>query len=217
MKRTIVLFVALFIAVSSFSQEKQVKVKIQTQYGEMVAVLYNETPQHRDNFLKLVKNRFYDGTIFHRVIPGFMIQGGDPASKNRQAKEKIGNGGPGYTIPAEFNKERFHKRGALAAARMPDAVNPNKESSGSQFYIVQGQVFDNQQLDMMEKRMGEKIAPFKRKAYMKDGGTPHLDGGYTVFGELITGLDVISKISNLRRDKNNLPSERVEMKITIIK
>ena len=131
--------------------------KIETKYGDMVAELYNETPIHRDNFINLVEEGFYNGTLFHRVIPSFMIQGGDPTSKNNSQKTKIGNGGPGYTLPAEFNSKHFHKKGALAAARMGDAVNPKKESSGSQFYIVEGKVYDEKTIDDIAKRMGKDI------------------------------------------------------------
>jgi len=215
MKRILIALFALTLSYSAFSQER-VKVRIETTYGTMIAELYNETPIHRDNFLKLVHERFYDGTLFHRVIPAFMIQGGDPVSKEAKPSQQIGNGGPGYTLPAEFNPELIHKRGALAAARMGDAVNPKKESSGSQFYIVEGQVFDNQKIDMVEQRMGMKLSDEQKKVYTSLGGTPHLDGGYTVFGEVIEGLEVISKISNVERNKNNLPLEKVVMKISII-
>tara|TARA_B100001248_G_C27339858_1_gene435742 strand:+ start:160 stop:810 length:651 start_codon:yes stop_codon:yes gene_type:complete len=197
--------------------QNRVKVKISTKYGDMVAELYDETSIHRDNFITLVKEGFYDGTLFHRVIPGFMIQGGDPVSKNDTTNIRIGNGGPGYTLPAEFNPQFFHKKGALAAARMGDAVNPKKESSGSQFYIVEGQVYDNNTIDLFAQRMGIEFSPSQKKAYTTVGGTPHLDANYTVFGELVEGLDIISKISNVTRDKNNLPKEKVIMNISIVK
>jgi len=216
MKRIIITITALFLSFSSFSQERQ-KVEIETIYGNMLIELYNETPIHRDNFIKLAENGFYDGTLFHRVIPAFMIQGGDPVSKEENPKEQIGNGGPGYTLPSEFNKKLIHKKGALAAARMPDAVNPKKESSGSQFYIVEGQVYDASKLEMMEKRMGVKMNELQKKMYSTIGGTPHLDGSYTVFGEVIRGLEIISKISNVNRNKNNLPLEKVVMKVRVVK
>ena len=146
-----------------------------------------------------------------------MIQGGDPVSKEANPSQQIGNGGPGYTLPAEFNPNLIHKKGALAAARMGDAVNPKKESSGSQFYIVEGQVYDAQKMAMIEQRMGVKLSDIQKKAYSSIGGTPHLDGGYTVFGEVIKGLEVITKISNLKRNKNNLPLEKAAMKVSIIK
>ena len=148
MKPILTVVLAFSLSLLAHSQER-VKVKISTNYGDIVAELYDETPIHRDNFIKLVKDGFYNGTLFHRVIPGFMIQGGDPVSKEENPQQSIGNGGPGYTLPAEFNKKFFHKKGALAAARMGDAVNPKKESSGSQFYIVEGQVYDEKTLTML--------------------------------------------------------------------
>ena len=216
MKPILTTLFTLVLAFSVFSQER-VKVKIETVHGEMIAELYNETPTHRDNFIKLVEKGFYDGTLFHRVIPNFMIQGGDPVSKEANPSQQIGNGGPGYTLPAEFNPNLIHKKGALAAARMGDAVNPKKESSGSQFYIVEGQVYDAQKMAMIEQRMGVKLSDIQKKAYSSIGGTPDLDGGYTVFGEVIKGLEVITKISNLKRNKNNLPLEKAVMKVSIIK
>mgnify|MGYP001359206613 FL=1 len=216
MKPILITVFALTFSLLAHSQER-VKVKISTKYGDMVAELYNETPIHRDNFIKLVKEGFYDGTLFHRVIPGFMIQGGDPASKDDAPNTIIGNGGPGYTLPAEFNPQFFHKKGALAAARMGDAVNLKKESSGSQFYIVEGQVYDNNTIDLFAKRMGVEFSSSQKKAYTTVGGTPHLDSNYTVFGELVEGLEIISKISNVTRDKNNLPKDKVIMNISIVK
>jgi len=216
MKRIIIAITAIFLGFSSFSQERQ-KVEIETIYGNMLIELYNETPIHRDNFIKLANSGFYDGTLFHRVIPAFMIQGGDPVSKKDNPQEQIGNGGPGYTLPSEFDEKLIHKKGALAAARMPDAVNPKKESSGSQFYIVEGQVYDASKLELMEKRMGIKMNEIQKKMYSTIGGTPHLDGNYTVFGEVIRGLDIISKVSNVNRNKNNLPLEKVVMKVRVVK
>lgn len=216
MKPILIAVFAITFSLLAHSQER-VKVKISTKYGDMVAELYDETPIHRDNFIKLVKEGFYDGTLFHRVIPAFMIQGGDPVSKDDTPNTRIGNGGPGYTLPAEFNPQFFHKKGALAAARMGDAVNPKKESSGSQFYIVEGQVYDNNTIDLFAKRMGVEFSPAQKKAYTTVGGTPHLDANYTVFGELVEGLEIISKISNVTRDKNNLPKDKVIMNISIVK
>tara|TARA_B100001057_G_scaffold496890_1_gene599572 strand:+ start:2567 stop:3217 length:651 start_codon:yes stop_codon:yes gene_type:complete len=216
MKPILIAVFALTFSLLAHSQER-VKVKISTKYGDMVAELYDETPIHRDNFIKLVKEGFYDGTLFHRVIPGFMIQGGDPVSKDDKPNTRIGNGGPGYTLPLEFNPQFFHKKGALAAARMGDAVNPKKESSGSQFYIVEGQVYDNNTIDLFSKRMGVELSLAQKKAYTTVGGTPHLDANYTVFGELVEGLEIISKISNITRDKNNLPMDKVIMNISIVK
>lgn len=216
MKSILIAVFALTFSLLAQSQER-VKVKISTKYGDMVAELYDETPIHRDNFIKLVKEGFYDETLFHRVIPGFMIQGGDPLSKDDTLNTRIGNGGPGYTLPAEFNPQFFHKKGALAAARMGDAVNPKKESSGSQFYIVEGQVYDNNTIDLFAKRMGVELSLDQKKAYATVGGTPHLDANYTVFGELVEGIEIISKISNVTRDKNNLPKDKVIMNISIVK
>jgi len=188
--------------------QKQTKILIETEYGNMTAVLYNETPQHRDNFVKLIKQGWYNGSIFHRVIRNFMIQGGGKESQMND---------PGYTIPAEFNSKYFHKKGALAAARKPDQVNPKKASSGSQFYIVQGQVLKDQQLDMFEKQTNKKISAERRAAYKTVGGTPHLDDEYTVFGEVISGLDVIDKIAAVQTGSGDKPVKDVKMKITVIK
>ena len=158
-------------------------VLIQTTMGDIVLRLSDSTPLHRDNFLKLVKVGYYDSVLFHRVIKDFMIQGGDPNSIRAAAGQPLGNGGPGYTVPAEFRKTLFHKKGALAAARMGDNVNPTKASSGSQFYIVQGKVFRSGELDTLEMRRlgGRKIPVEQRQVYTSIGGTPHLDQGYTVF------------------------------------
>ena len=197
--------------------KNNVKVLISTNVGNIVVELYNETPLHRENFIKLVKSDYLSNTLFHRVIPNFMIQGGDPDSKNAKPSVKLGNGGPGYTIPAEFNSMFFHKKGALAAARMPDGVNPKKASSGSQFYIVEGEVLDLERLSFFEKKSGIAFSQEQKQAYTTIGGTPHLDGSYTVFGQVIEGLDVISKIANVKRDRNHRPLEDIIMKVKIIK
>lgn len=193
-------------------------VLLETSFGNMTIALSDSTPQHRDNFIKLVKQHFYDSLLFHRVIKDFMIQGGDPESKHAVAGQMLGNGSPGYTIPAEFNDSLFHKKGMLAAARMPDNVNPQKASSGSQFYIVQGKKFTDDELNSLEQmRMGGKKIPVaRREIYKTLGGTPHLDGGYTVFGEVTSGLEVIDKIAAVQRDGNNRPLSDVRMKITIV-
>ncbi len=216
MKPILIAVFALTFSFFAHSQDR-VKVKISTKYGDMVVELYNETPIHRDNFIKLVRDRFYDGTLFHRVIPGFMIQGGDPTSVDNTLNFTIGNGGPGYTLPAEFNPQFFHKKGALAAARMGDVVNPKKESSGSQFYIVEGQVYDNNSIELLAQRLGTEFSSAQKIAYTTIGGTPQLDNNYTVFGELVKGFDIISKISNVKRDKNNLPMDKVIMNISFFK
>jgi peptidyl-prolyl cis-trans isomerase B (cyclophilin B) len=183
---------------------------IHTDYGDIKVRLYDETPKHKENFMKLAKEGYYDGLLFHRCIQAFMIQGGDPDSKNAQPGQMLGNGGPGYTIPAEFVSTLFHKKGALSAARMGDNVNPNKESSGSQFYIVQGKTYTDAQLDGMGKTFTEE----QRKAYTTVGGTPHLDNGYTVFGEVVEGFEVIDKIAALAQDQYNRPNTDVKMTMT---
>lgn len=193
-------------------------VLLETDYGNITIALSDSTPQHRDNFIKLVKQSYYDSLLFHRVIKDFMIQGGDPDSKRAVAGQMLGNGGPGYTVPAEFNDSLFHKKGALAAARMGDNVNPQKASSGSQFYIVQGKKFTDEELNRLEQMRlgGKKIPPARREVYKTLGGTPHLDGGYTVFGEVISGLEVIDKITALQCDPYNRPVTDVRMRIKII-
>lgn len=195
---------------------KHQKALISTKYGDITVLLYDDTPKHRDNFIKLVKDGFYDGTLFHRVMEGFMIQGGDPDSKGAAPGVRLGNGGPGYTIEAEFRPEHIHKKGALAAARQPDAVNPEKRSSGSQFYIVQGKPVTAPQLNQMAKRTGAFYTPEQIKTYQEIGGTPFLDNNYTVFGEVIDGMDVIDKIAAVKTDPNNRPVKDVEMTIKLI-
>jgi cyclophilin family peptidyl-prolyl cis-trans isomerase len=191
---------------------KETKVRINTTMGFIEVKLYNETPKHRDNFIKLVDSAFFDKTLFHRVIKGFMIQGGDPDSRNAPAGTMLGNGGPGYTIPAEFLPQKyFHKRGALAAAREGDQVNPTKASSGSQFYIVQGQVFTDSILNLMEAHYKIKFSPEQRKAYTTVGGAPHLDGSYTVFGEVYNGMEVVDRIAAVPVDRNARPLTDVRM------
>jgi cyclophilin family peptidyl-prolyl cis-trans isomerase len=210
MKKSIVLtvLIGVFAVANLFSQTpKQVKVQITTEFGKMTAILYNETPKHRDNFIKLVKEGWYNKSPFHRVIKNFMIQGGQNAD---------GRLDPGYTIPAEFVPAKFHKKGALAAARMGDQVNPEKASSGSQFYIVQGTTVTAQALQTSGARTGIKYTPEQIKTYESVGGTPHLDGGYTVFGEVIEGLDVIDKIAAVQTGQGDVPMKPVTMSIKII-
>ena len=184
-------------------KERKRDVLLQTSMGDMIIRLSDSTPLHRDNFLKLVKVGFYDSVLFHRVIKDFMIQAGDPQSKNAKPGIPLGNGGPGYTIPAEFIATLFHKKGVIAAARMGDNVNPEKASSGSQFYIVQGKIFTDDELDAAEvsRLGGRKIPAEQRVVYKSIGGTPHLDKNYTVFGELIKGLDVLDKIAAVKTSK----------------
>ena len=180
--------------------EKETIVTIKTSMGTIKAKLYNDTPKHRDNFIKLVNEGWYNGSPFHRVIKEFMIQGGQNAD---------GRLDPGYTIPAEITSNHFHKKGALAAARQGDQVNPKKASSGSQFYIVQGKKFDENWLNMYENRTGKVFSARQRQAYQTTGGSPHLDGDYTVFGEVIEGLDVVDKIAAVKTGAMDVPVEPV--------
>ena len=218
-KLSIVLILIMLISfnVSAQKSKKTTKVLISTKYGDIKLQLYNETPLHRDNFIKLVKEGFYDSTLFHRVIAGFMIQGGDPDSKNAKKGVMLGNGGPGYTIPAEFNNKFIHKKGALAAARMGDGVNPEKASSGSQFYIVQGKKYSKEELDQFLKRRGKEISYTEEqyKIYETVGGTPHLDMEYTIFGEVIEGLEVVDKIAAVAKGRGDRPKEDVSMTIKL--
>jgi len=190
------------------------EVLISTDMGDMVVKLYNSTPQHRDNFLKLVNQKFYDSLLFHRVIQNFMIQGGDPESKNAAPGVMLGNGDVGYTIPAEFVDSLFHKKGSLCAAR---TENPTKASSGCQFYIVQGQVLKQEQIPMLEMQRRIKLSPKQIELYTTVGGTPHLDKAYTVYGEVIKGLDVLDKIAAVKTAPGDRPLQDVRMKMKQIK
>ena len=181
-------------------QEKETVVVINTSMGTIKAKLYNDTPLHRDNFIKLVEEGWYNGSPFHRVIKEFMIQGGQNAD---------GRLDPGYTVPAEFKDNHLHKKGALAAARQGDQVNPKKASSGSQFYIVQGKVYDDKTLDMFESRSGKVFSAKERQSYKTVGGTPFLDGEYTVFGEVTEGLEVVDKIAAVKTGYMDVPVEPV--------
>lgn len=244
-------------------QNKQVCVKMETTMGNIVVKLYNETPAHRDNFVKLVKEGYYDGTLFHRVINQFMIQGGDGDSRNAKPGQQLGMGDPGYTIPAEFVYPKyFHKKGALAAARQGDQVNPEKASSGSQFYIVTGNVIPEGQIGQFERQLQMQqeqnvfntlvaahrdeimnmrrnrdqaglqalqeqlinetrqqvaregaftLTPEQRAAYTTVGGAPHLDGAYTVFGEVVEGMDVVEKIEKVETDRADRPVADVKV------
>lgn len=272
MNRLITLILIILLA-GAYSCKTSVKlgkkdriVQIDTEYGAVKIKLYDETPGHRDNFIKLAHKGFFDGTLFHRVIDGFMIQGGDPDSKGAKSDMILGEGGPGYDISAEFHPNLFHKKGVIAAAREGDNANPKRESSGSQFYIAQGKVyepealealvvsinkkranaiFENQRAQYKEEltqlqkdgefdkfntkmeEMKQKIDSISksqililtdsmREAYSTVGGIPHLDQAYTVFGEVIEGLDIIDKIATEEIDGNDRPLKDVEMKITII-
>ncbi len=256
--------VILFLNACDHAVEKEKEVqlyKIETEYGDMIFKLYDQTPLHKENFKKLIEQDYFNDLLFHRVIDGFMIQGGDPESKNAEPGVLLGNGGPGYTIPAEFVDTIFHKKGVIAAAREGDDVNPEMRSAGSQFYIVQGKVFNDEDIKQVEARINSsrlnklvtkyvneaeekayaeggtidypvlvkkarekaekkfkeqgmyKIPEFKRKVYQTIGGTPHLDGAYTVFGEVIEGLEVIDKIAAVKTDENDRPVKDVKMEI----
>ncbi len=240
------------------------KVKIHTTLGDITVRLYDETPIHRDNFLKLVKEGYYDGTLFHRVIRDFMIQGGDPDSKGAPAGKMLGTGGPDYTLEAEILPQFFHRRGALAAARQGDDVNPERRSSGSQFYIVWGQTYNEGQLRQLEKQLQMQrtqlafnalcaehraeimqlrrdrnreglqelqdrlvasaeaaakeggLTEAQRQAYASVGGTPHLDGQYTIFGEVVEGLEVVEKIQSTATARADRPTTDITMSLTLI-
>lgn len=244
------------------ANEKETKVAFETTLGNIVVKLYNETPKHRDNFLKVVNDSVYNGVLFHRVIKDFMIQTGDPSSKTAEAGQQLGSGDLGYTVEAEFvYPQYFHKKGALAAARTGDAVNPERRSSASQFYIVTGKSYSPQQVEMMEQRMGDqkkedifsglvrervdsirnmqaagdslgleelqnelialaeaeyaknplKFTPAQVEAYTTVGGTPHLDGQYTVFGEVVEGMDVVDKIQQAVTDPSDRPVDDIKI------
>jgi len=254
----------LFVACNQNTKSKQRLAKIETPYGDMIVKLYDETPKHRDNFVKLVNDDFFNNTLFHRVINEFMIQGGDPDSKEATADQRLGNGDVGYKIDAEFKAELFHKKGVIAAAREGDRVNPKKASSGCQFYIVQGKVWNDVGLKNQETRINNrhkqnlfnryfeeqmktdsasktersqeelmslinskvqeqlnKETPFSipeahKAVYKEIGGTPHLDGSYTVFGEVIEGLHIIDSIAKVETNKYDRPLEDVKMKIKML-
>lgn len=217
MKKIIFALVCLVAAlnVSAETKSKQKMVLIETTMGNIKIELYDETPLHRDNFLKLVEENFYEGVLFHRVIKNFMIQAGDPKSKDADESVQLGAGGVGYTIPAEIVFPKYyHKRGALAAARQADFVNPKRESSGCQFYIVEGRTCSDEELNMFESRNevpGFKYSDEQRRVYKTFGGTPHLDGQYTVFGEVVEGFDVLQKIANVATRRGDRPVEDVKI------
>ena len=267
----IFVFAGLFgnLSCGGTDNERNEKIaKIETEFGTIKIKLYNETPLHRDNFTKLTTDGFYTDLLFHRVIQGFMVQGGDPDSKNSEPGKRLGGGDLGYTIPSEINPKFFHRKGILAAARQGDQVNPEKKSSASQFYILQGKVFRPGELDSLQANMEEsrkmsklqmrikaiepelnklgaegkqeelmarinairdtvaaeaaKLPPFtfseeQRKAYTTVGGYPSLDNGYTIFGEVIEGLDIIDKIAQQPTDQYNRPQKDIKFTITMIK
>lgn len=183
-------------------------VLMETSEGNIKIKLYDATPLHRDNFKKLCTEHYYDSLLFHRVIQNFMIQGGDPDSKKATANAMLGNGGPNYTIPAEIVDTIFHKKGVIAAAR---DNNPEKRSSGSQFYIVQGKKWDKNSLEMMGNRSGKKMTEKQIQTYINIGGTPHLDGAYTVFGEVIEGIEIVDKIAAKKTGMADRPIQDVRI------
>ena len=207
MKKVIIVFmISMFFGSMSYSQNETMFV-IHTDYGDITGMLYNDTPGHRDNFIKLINEGWFNGSTFHRVIEDFMIQGGG---------KEGGTVDVGYTIPAEFVSEHFHKKGALAAARMGDGANPQKRSSGSQFYIVQGKIYNDQELANLEVRKNCQWTAEQKKVYKTLGGVAFLDYDYTVFGEVIEGLDVIDKIAAVQTAEGDKPVKDVAMTIEII-
>ena len=206
--KKICLIICILLGMTTQAQEKETLVLIKTTLGDIKVKLYNDTPLHRDNFIQLIENGWYNNSPFHRVIKDFMIQGGQNAD---------GTVDPGYTVPAEFRSNHFHKKGALAAARQGDHVNPKKASSGCQFYIVQGQVLTPAHIQMYQQRMGLTFTQEQIEAYTTVGGTPHLDGEYTVFGEVVEGLEIIDKIASVKTGYMDVPVEAVTMTIEILK
>ncbi|RXF71788.1 peptidylprolyl isomerase [Arcticibacter tournemirensis] len=191
-------------------------VLIKTDKGECIVRLYNETPKHRDNFIKLVKKGFYNGTLFHRVIKSFMIQGGDPDSKHAKPAQLLGEGDLGYQIPAEFNPGIFHKKGVIAAARDDNAA---KSSSASQFYLVQGKVYTDEELNVVEEKRlkGRKIPPAQRQIYKTIGGTPFLDQNYTVYGEIVKGIEMVDSVASVPTDGNDRPLSDISIQMRLLK
>jgi cyclophilin family peptidyl-prolyl cis-trans isomerase len=222
MKHTLFIIMSLFLAAcqqgadsKNTNEEPVRKVLISTSAGDMKAMLYNETPRHRDNFLKLVGEGFYDGLLFHRVMNDFMIQGGDPNSRQAEPGQLLGMGDVGYTLQAELGKG-IHKRGALSAARLGDQVNPEKASSGCQFFIVSGLPIEAEMLQFFERNKNITYTEEQKSQYLSLGGRPDLDNDYTVFGEIIEGLEVLDSILAMETDENNRPFQNVTMKIQLI-
>jgi len=216
MKKILAVLLSVFVGFTALAKgPKNQYVRIKTSYGECIIRLYNETPKHRDNFIKLVKKGFYNGTLFHRVIQNFMIQGGDPDSKTAKPGQALGDGDVGYTVPAEFRDSLFHKRGVLAAARDD---NPAKASSGCQFYIVEGKRFTDEDLDKLEQTRlkGRKIPAWQREWYKSVGGVPHLDQNYTVYGEVVSGLDMVDLIAAVKKDERDRPVTDIPMTVTLL-
>lgn len=214
MRRFFTLLIIFFCinTLDAQSGKKDYLLTIKTRFGEMHAVLSDLTPKHKANFIKLVEDKFYNGILFHRIIEGFMIQAGDPASKYAKKGEFLGNGDADYRISAEINQTLFHKRGVIAAAR---EQNPEKESSGYHFYIVQGTVWDDKTLaEQMARTPLRKFSDSQIQTYKTLGGSPHLDGNYTVFGQVIDNLWVVDSVARQKRDLNNRPLEDIAMKIS---
>ncbi len=203
------MFLVLLVGMAFAKKNKNKFVEMETNKGTFTLEVYNDVPKHAENFLKLANEGFYDSLLFHRIIPSFMIQGGDPESKNAVDGQMLGNGDVGYKVPAEFMLPKYyHKKGALAAAR---DNNPEKASSGCQFYIVVGKTFTDAELDQMEARIGQKYSEQARKDYKTIGGTPHLDAGYTVYGQIVKGQDVVDAISSMPRNTSDRPAENIRI------
>ncbi len=206
MKKLIITLTALVVVANAFGQKT--KVKMETTFGTITLMLYDKTPQNSNNMIKVAGDHGYDSTLFHRIIPEFMIQGGDPDSKHAKPGQALGSGGLNYKVPAEFNEEYFHKKGALAVAR---ENTPDKAGSPTQFYIVVGKKYTEEQLTKMEGQSGRKFTAAQREAYKTVGGTPFLDNNYTVFGEVLTGMDVVEKIVLEPRDARDRPNNDVRI------
>jgi cyclophilin family peptidyl-prolyl cis-trans isomerase len=214
-KGLVILFISLMSSMFVSAQKKDHVLTLETDKGKLHMILYDETPLHKANFKKLVKSKFYDGLLFHRVIENFMIQGGDPNSRNAEKGQSLGSGGGDLEkIPFEYNEKRYHKKGALAAAR---DGNPEKKSSATQFYIVQGKKFTDQELDGFEVKNNLKYSKEQREMYKTTGGTPHLDKNYTVFGEVIGSTQLVDDIAKMKTGPANRPEEDQKMKITLKK
>ena len=212
MKR-IFIWMALLTLFACARDAGQADVVIETEYGDIRIALFDDTPGHRDNFKKLIRADFYDGLLFHRVVPDFMSQGGDPNSRDAGHDDVLGMGGPGYTLEPEIKHRHF--RGAVAAARRGDNVNPEKESSGSQFYIVQGRTLAEPLLRQIEQQFGITYAPEEVQRYLAEGGAPFLDNGYTVFGQVVEGMEVVDRIAQQPTGPNKRPLKDIPMKIRL--
>lgn len=215
MKKTLIACLVFLSLNALAAKPKHQFVRISTEKGTCVVLLYNQTPLHRDNFVKITQEGKLSETLFHRVIKGFMIQGGDPDSKTAKPCQALGDGDWGYTVPAEFRDSLFHKKGVIAAARDD---NPTKVSSACQFYLAQGKVFTDEQLDLLEQnRLKRKIPTWQREVYKTLGGIPHLDQNYTVFGEVVQGIEMIDTIAAVKTGAADRPVEDVRMTVTVLK